>query len=377
MLSPRALRSSCALPRRAALLASLAAAMFGCGEGPASESAPEGTLRAPDHGPVPPLPDVSDDPRFDAKTELGRAIFYDFRLSGSGQSNCDRCHVAATSFQDSLATPVPDSSFPSGQPHLPRNTSSMLNLAYAPVTRWDGSHTDLVEVLVLPFAEGNMNLGKDVPSAQAALKERLTAVAPGYIPLFADAFGEDIESLPSDQVWRRAGEALLAFLRKAASRDSDFDRWNAGDDSAMSEAAVRGFDVFNGRGKCFACHTGPLFTDFSFHNLSTSPPSPSGERADEGRYLVTGKEEDRGKFLTPTLRSAHATGPFFHDGSAFHVLKVLQHFSSDALLSDPLHDPMFDAPLALDDGDMTDLMELLHALRGQPPVDVGPPDKMP
>jgi cytochrome c peroxidase len=363
--------------RRAALVLALAAALPAC-QGESEPITEEPELRAPEHGPVPPLPYWQEDPPTEAKTELGRALFHDFRLSGSGQTSCDRCHIAATSFQDSLATPVPDSSFPEAQPHLTRNTSSMLNLVFAPVSRWDGSHTDLVEVMVFPFAEGNMDLGQDIPSAQAALKERLTSAVPGYVPLFAGAFGEDIEALEAPAVWRLAGRALLAFIRLASSRDSDFDRWNAGDDGAMSEGAIRGFEIFRGRGRCSSCHTGPLFTDFAFHNVSTSPPSPAGERADEGRFLVTGEETDRGAFLTPTLRSAFATGPYFHDGAAGTLRNAIRHFGSDAVLSDPLRDPIFEPAPELGEADIDDLVEFFRALRGQPIGElVGPPQDMP
>src|SRR5205085_2916492 len=113
--------------------------------------------------------------------------------------------------------------------------------------------------------------------------------------------------------WKLVGRALAAFVRLAASRDAAFDRWNAGDDGAMSAAAVRGLDLFRGKGRCVLCHAGPLLTDFGFHNVSSAPPGVDGERADEGRFLVTGREPDRGKFLTPTLRGAWDTAPYFHD----------------------------------------------------------------
>lgn len=121
----------------------------GCGESPGASSIP--ALRDPQFGPVPPLPDWPDDPPTQAKVQLGRALFFDPRLSGSGQTSCDKCHGAATRFQDNLPKSVPDRSFPLVEPRTRRNTTSMLNIVYAPILRWDGSQVDLVSAMVFPL----------------------------------------------------------------------------------------------------------------------------------------------------------------------------------------------------------------------------------
>jgi cytochrome c peroxidase len=290
------------------------------------------------------------------------------RLSGSGHTNCMSCHLWRTAFQDNLIFSVPDRSYPSDRPTLTRNTLSFYNIVYAPVFRWDGSHTDLALVAAFPFSEPNMNLGADVPSAQQTLQHRLTVDVPGYVASFQAAYGADLRQLDPASTWRLAGRAISAFLRLAVSRDSAFDRWNAGDDSAMSAQAVRGLALFRDttRSRCTYCHRGPFFTDFSFHNISSSPPDSSGQRADEGRYLVTGLDADRGAFLTPTLRSAYDTAPYFHDGSKPGLRDVLRHLSSPAVTADPNHDAYFSTPLTLSDGDIDDLVAFLAGLRGQP-----------
>jgi cytochrome c peroxidase len=276
--------------------------------------------------------------------------------------------VARTGFQDGLLLSVPDRSYPSDRPTLTRNTLSFYNIVYAPVFRWDGSHTDLALVSAFPFSEANMNLGADVPSAEQALQHRLTVDVPGYVARFQDAYGTDLRQLDAVATWRLAGRAIAAFLRLAVSQGAPFDRWNAGDDGAMSASAVRGLAVFRDktRGRCTYCHLGPFLTDFSFHNISSSPPDTSGQRADEGRYLVTGLDADRGAFLTPTLRSTYDTAPYFHDGSRPGLRDVLHHLASPAVTADPNHDAYFSTPLALSDGDVDDLVAFLAALRGQP-----------
>jgi cytochrome c peroxidase len=181
---------------------------------------------------------------------------------------------------------------------------------------------------------------------------------------YSDAFGVSIETATEQEVWRLTGRALRAFLTKAVSRDAPFDRWNAGDDSAMSEKQKRGYALFEGKARCGACHSGPLFSDFSFHNVSTSPPDSNGSRADEGRYLVTKDPKDRGKFLTPTLRGVSSTLPYFHDGSQAALPNVVRFFASFAVEKDPLRDPAFQSSLALTDDEVSEIVAFLGALQG-------------
>ena len=337
--------------------------------GAADAGAPDAggvALRVPALGPVPDLPVSAGDPPTDAKIALGSMLYIDARLSGSGHTACASCHGYQTAFQDNLITPIPDRSYPNDRPALTRNTLSFFNIVYAPVMRWDGSQTNLASAMAFPWSEANMNLGTDLPSAQPVLQQRLTVTAPNYVPLFQQAYGQDIRTLTPDAVWTLAGRALAAFVRQAVSRDAPFDRWNAGDDTAMSSAAVAGLAVFQGKGRCIACHSGPFFTDFSFHNISSSPPESDGGRADEGRYDVTGVAADEGSFLTPTLRGAYDTAPYFHDGSEAGFFSVLDFLNSSAVTADPNHDPVFDTPLGLTTDDETNLVAFLTALRGTP-----------
>jgi cytochrome c peroxidase len=339
----------------------------------------------PELGPVPIAPSFAEDPITPAKVALGAALYFDPRLSGSGHTACSSCHLERTSFQDNLTLSSPDRSYPLDHPALTRNTPSLLNLVHAPLFRWDGSHTDLVDVLAFPFAEPNMNVARltagdsrsDVGAAQVALRHKLVVELPGYRRAFADAFAVDIARLDAPALWRLVGRALRALLVQAVSRDAPYDRWNAGDDGAMSAAAVRGLALFRGRGRCIACHNGPLFTDFEFHNVSSSPPRADGTRADEGRFLVSGRDEDRGAFLTPTLRSVYNSSPYFHDGSKGGLRDVLAFFASPAVIADPNHDPLLSGPLPLSNEDISDLVAFLRALRGTPVTAIARPTVFP
>jgi cytochrome c peroxidase len=363
-------------------------ATVSCGtkaEAPPAAALDAGALRVPELGPVPALPDFADGPVTAAQIALGTTLYFDVRLSGSGHTSCAACHIPGTTFQDGLPLSTPDRSYPGDSPTLTRNTLSLLNVVYAPVLRWEGSQTDLTTAMAFPLAEPNMNLGKlpaastvvDVPGTATALAARFGSDLRGYAPLFQSAFSVDLASLTHTQVFAVTGKALRAFVTQAVSRDAPFDRWNAGDDSAMSASAVRGLSVFRGSGRCIDCHSGPLFTDFGFHNVSSSPPGPDGTRPDEGHFEVTGNPADHGAFLTPTLRQAYDTGPYFHDGSKLAIAQVLEFFASSDSAADPDHDPVFDTPLPLSNQDIEDLVAFVQALRGTPGATITPPSAFP
>lgn len=348
------------------LCLALLAAACGDSKAPAGATPDAGaTLRFADLPPVPALPEWQDDPATDEKAALGRTLFYDSRLSRTGNTHCGNCHVALTWFQDNLPRAVPDRSYPSDKPKTERHTPSLLNLVYAPIFRWDGSHDDLFEVLAFPFSEANMDLGEDVPSAQAELRERLTEDHPGYVARFKAAFDQDLTKLDAKAIWSLTGRALAHFLRRAVSQNSAFDRYNAGDDTALNEQEVSGLSLFRGKARCVTCHNGPFFTDYQFHNISSELPTEGGLREDEGRFLVTGKDADKGKFLTPSLRNCYDTAPYFHDGTLNGLSDVIMHFASSAATADPLHDPAADAPPTLTDAEVKDIRAFLRSLRGE------------
>ncbi len=184
--------------------------------------------------------------------------------------------------------------------------------------------------------------------------------------------------LPPERVWDLTGRALAVFMRRAVSSETPFDRWNAGDDAAMDDSAQRGLTLFLGKARCIACHSGPMLTDYAMRNTSTSPPDAEGKRDDEGYFLITGDEADRGKFITPSLRSAWSTPPYFHHGKAVDARVVIRHLTSGASRADPLHDPVLDGIAPLDDGEVEDLRGFLRALNSPADVEsVSPPVSFP
>jgi len=334
----------------------------------AAAPASAGKLRYPQFPPLPAVPVDATNPPTAAKRNLGIALFFDARLSGSGTTACTNCHVYNTHFQDNLVKPRPDTSRGQDFFTLKFNTESLLNIAHRKWFFRDGRLQDLGRAMTEPWIEDNQQLGKTRPEAAAALATILRA-KPGYVGQFRRAFGKDIGKLADEAVFDLAGKALAIFVRQVVTRPTPFDRWNAYD-GKIPAAAERGVALFVGKGGCVGCHFGPNFSDDQFHNVSTSLPV-SGVRPDEGRATVTGLEQDRGAFLTPTLRQVTMTSPYFHDGSALTLLDVVNHLDAHAG-DDPNHDPAVGTPLGLTDQEKADLMAFFQTLRAPATILRGP-----
>lgn len=114
------------------------------------------------------------------------------------------------------------------------------------------------------------------------------------------------------------GNAISHFEELAfGSNESAWDRYLAGDTQAITDGAKQGALIFYGKGRCAACHTGAIFSDFGYHNAGIySKIDVQGEVVDDyGRWFTTRLAEDRYKFRTPPLRNSTKSAPYFHDGS--------------------------------------------------------------
>jgi cytochrome c peroxidase len=332
-----------------------------------------GELRYPELPPLPPPPRDPGNPPTPARRDLGAELFFDARLSGSGFTACNNCHVYNTNWQDNLVKPRPDTSQGTEFFTLPFNTESLLNIVYRPFFFRDGRTTELGHAFVEPWIEDNQQLGATRAAAAAKLAGILRQ-HPGWVARFQRAFRKDIRALEDEAVFDLAGKALAVFARQLVTRQSPFDRWNQGRGAIPADAEA-GVALFTGKGGCVRCHVGPNFSDGAFHNVSSSPPRADGTRADEGRARVTGDPGDGGKFLTPTLRQVVTTSPYFHDGSANTLSDVLDHLDAATGL-DPNHDPRVGQPLGLTADEKFRIYAFLKTLRSPPVVVRGPTGKL-
>ncbi len=358
-------------------IALLGAALAAC----ASDAAPsDGSVDPawswdiPEHFPTPRVPD--DNPVTEASAELGRLLFYDTRLSENQTQSCASCHLQELAFTDGLGQAVGST----GEVH-PRSAMSLANVAYAPRLNWANNIVDHLEVQALGplFGETPVELG--MGGREDLLLERLRA-DDELVARFVAAYPDAAEPVTLDTITR----ALASFQRTLISGDSPYDRYVHGDADAMSDAAVRGMDLFfSERLECFHCHGGALFTDaqdhlglpvaeVAFHNTGLYNVDGRGAYPADNRglYDVTGHPDDMGRFRAPTLRNIAVTAPYFHDGSALTLGDVVDHYSRGGRLiedgpnaGDGRESPLkseFVQGFLLSDAERNDLIAFLEAL---------------
>jgi cytochrome c peroxidase len=226
------------------------------------------------------------------KVALGRELFFDTRLSGDGSRSCYSCHVCEKGLTDGLPKSVGAFS-----KQLPRNSPTLWNIGYHREFYWDGRSPSLEKQAMAAWTGANMGAKAD------DIARKLNALE-GYREQFHKVFGGDATA-------DRVVKALTAFERTIIGGDTAWDRFRAGNGSAISDSAKRGEQVFKDA-KCDNCHQGLLFLDQQYHNVGIGMDQ---KEPDPGRFKVTNKPEDTGAFKTPTLRDIAKSAPYFHDGS--------------------------------------------------------------
>ena len=281
------------------------------------------------------------------RVELGRKLFFDPRLSGAANMACATCHSPLFGWSDGLPTARGNAG-----KLLPRATPSVLNLAYGHVFMWDGRMPTLEAQALGPIqADAEMNMPMPV------LIDRLLGID-AYVSAFEAAYpGEGITPVT-------IGAALAAFERTLVSDDTPFDRWLAGDESAMSAEQVRGFEIFRAKegGNCETCHAAPTFSDDGFHNVGLG--SFGVQNPDRGRFTQKPVKIVDGAFKTPMLRGVALTAPYFHDGSAATLEDVVEHYVRGGVVKTNLSPNM--KPLTLTPDEKRALVAFLHALTPEP-----------
>ena len=275
------------------------------------------------------------------RERLGRTLFFDPRLSGSGWISCGSCHNPGFSWSDGLPRAIGH-----GMQTLGRRTPTILNLAWAPALFWDGRAESLEEQALGPIqAPGEMNLSLD------AMVWRLREIG-GYRPLFERAYpGEPIAA-------ETVAKAIATFERSVVSAQAPFDRWIAGDERAIPPSARRGFTLFNEKAHCSVCHAGWRFTDDGFYDIGM-------DATDIGRGKVTPKIElTHYAFKTPTLRNVALRAPYLHDGSAANLQAVIELYNRGGAVHRPSVSPEI-KPLNLTEGEVQDLIAFMQTLTSQ------------
>ncbi len=280
------------------------------------------------------------------EVELGKILFYDERLSINQTQSCATCHNPDLGFSDGMAK-----GHGAMGKHVGRNAPHLYNLAWSSIFFWDGRAASLEEQALGPIqAPGEMNMPLD------SLLPRLKKVA-YYRNSFQSIYGK--EGITKDNL----GKAIASFERTLITNNSPFDRYLKGDHNAMTPSAVRGMALFSGKANCTACHSGPNFTDESFHNIGVP-----GD--DEGRNKILAGATLKGAFKTPGLRNVTLTGPYMHDGSEKTLEEVVAFYNMGGKNKKNL-DKLI-KPLGCSEHEMQDLVAFLGALND--PLNVARPE---
>jgi cytochrome c peroxidase len=310
------------------------------------------------------------------KIELGRALFFDKRLSANGTVSCASCHDPASAFASRDALP-PGVNNQKGT----RNAPTLLNAASSKSYFWDGRASTLEQQARFPLlAATEMGM-----KTEAAVVERITNIA-DYRAQFRRVFPH--KGVTFDAIV----QAIAAFERTLVSHDSPFDRFLSGEATAITEGQKQGWELFKGKAKCIECHTlskvSPFFSDGKFHNtgirareltfenlvhnageltarskarrLDSTSLAHDPEFSDLGRYLLTLAPQDLGAFKTPGLRDVELTGPYMHDGSIHTLLDVVRFYNQGGVKNARLDEKI--KPLNLSEEEMSKLVEFLRAL---------------
>lgn len=292
---------------------------------------------------LPALVSPKDNAYSPARAELGKNLFFDGRLSSNGKVSCAFCHAPEHAFSGTAAFSPGVTGKLTG-----RHTPTLINRAWGKSEFWDGRAPTLEAQAVIPITHPD-EMGMTPDSVVAVLKS-----IPGYRPLFSAAFGND--TIDFDRI----AKALAAFVRTIVSGNSAFDRYQAGDKSALSKEQRRGMDFFNGKGECAECHSGFNFTDEKFANLGIGFDKPN---PDSGLEVVTKKKGDLGKFKVPTLRDLSHRGPYMHDGRFTTLGQVLDFYAQAGIQNPHVDDRLIQ--FYLDEKTKNDLLAFLDALNGE------------
>ena len=318
----------------------------------------------------------ADNPMSTAKVALGRALFYDTRLSGNNTQSCASCHSQASAFTDNRAL----SRGSTGEVH-PRNAQPLANVAWSTTLTWANPDERTLEHQMLTpiFGTNPVELGVN-DSNRAEVLQRFKSDK-AYAAQFQSAFAGD-----SDPVqWDNIIKAIASFQRSLVSANSRYDQYVAGK-AMLTPQEDRGRLLFLGdRAQCAQCHGSPNFNDqFStaiqpnipalFHNTGLFNIGGTGAypEPNRGLYEVTQLPQDMGRFRAASLRNVALTAPYIHDGSIGSLEAVLDFYAAGGrnvgnglYAGDGRLNPYKDARISqiqLGDGDKADLVAFLKTL---------------
>jgi len=255
-----------------------------------------------------PLPDVMaspDNPITEAKVELGRALYFEKRLSRDNSVSCNDCHHL-----DRYGADTGNVSVGVGGALGGRNSPTVYNAAGHIAQFWDGRAPNVEQQAKGPI----LNPVEMAMPGDPAVMKALAADAK-YRAMFKAAFPDAANPMTYDNL----GKAIGAFERKLVT-PSRWDRFLKGEDSVLTNEEKAGFNTFVTVG-CATCHNGPYVGGTMYQKAGVVNPWP--DTSDVGREAVTRQPADRMVFKVPSLRNIERTGPYFHNGKVVSLDSAL------------------------------------------------------
>jgi len=300
--------------------------------------------------PLPADAGTAEHPVTPERVALGKALFFESRVSSDGAVSCAKCHLPTLYGTDALPTSIGNHG-----KVLPRNAPTVFNTALQFAQHYGGNRKDVeeqaVKALVSPLAYGNADY--------AAAEAKLRAIS-GYRAMFEKAFPGEAEPVTVEN-W---GKAIGAYERVLLT-PAPFDRYLTGDTKALNAQAQRGLDKFMSVG-CAGCHNGvtvggQMYQKFGltqdYWTLTGSQEVELFKGRDKGRFQDTKNEADAFMFKVQQLRNVAVTPPYFHDGSVAELKDAVRIMAKLQLGRD------------LGAEDVADIVAFLGSLTGEVPAE--------
>ncbi len=278
------------------------------------------------------------------KEQLGEILFFETNLSSDGTISCASCHIPEFGFADTVA-------FSKGVDHKVgnRNTPSCANMADRPYFFYDGRAATLEEQVGFPI-ENKVEMNLPLAVAVKRLKSDSN-----YNAWFKRIFKE----APNE---KNLKIAIASYERTLETSSTPYDSYMEKDDSTLiSASAIRGRTLFLEKARCFDCHFSPDFTGDEFRNIGLFNGK---DMNDSGRYVVSKKKSDIGKFKVPGLRNVAITAPYMHNGMFKTLREVIEFYDNPyKVVPNPINiDTLLEKPLNLSVHEKDDLEAFLHTL---------------
>jgi cytochrome c peroxidase len=256
--------------------------------------------------------------------ELGKKLFFDARLSGTGSKSCSSCHIPDLYFTDGLVKSLGHDN----HTLVKRNAPSLFYSAYQHNQFWDGRAKNLEEQVAMVMKD-SIEMDGNPAVVIASLEKNKT-----YRKLFRSAgLTRKKQPIGEEHIYR----AIATYIRTLKPFNSNFDRYIAGDKNALTDREKSGFNLFMGKAQCGTCHFAPLFnglipplyklTEFEIlgTTLNDDLEKPANDN-DNGRFDFRSTPYYQAAFKTPTVRNAAKTAPYMHHGTFGTLEKVIEFY---------------------------------------------------